>query len=285
MDSLEKGCDMTLVPGLTLAIALFGQAPAETPEAFARAAGARLAYMKESVLTYEIRPADDPDRPYTLEREPVLRFNNPVGRSRDGTVFLWMDRNGRPAVVVQATLNVRGAWVHEFSSLATGEFTSVSPKIAEQWSPAQGGIEFKPLPGAPAPGATPEVRLAQMRDLARRFKLQDDFQLEGWQALRLLPKPFARFGTGRAPAIDGALFAYVLTTDPEAYLMLEARPGKPVPQWHYAFARSTGYPLKASWEGQVVWERGRSGPFRSVRNPFIQFQYSHDVITADPKAP
>jgi hypothetical protein len=88
MDTLEKGYDMTLVPGLTLAIALFGQAPAETPEAFARAAGARLAYMKESVLTYEIRPADDPDRPYTLQREPVLRFSNPVGRSRDGTVFL-----------------------------------------------------------------------------------------------------------------------------------------------------------------------------------------------------
>ena len=34
-----------------------------------------------------------------------------------------------------------------------------------------------------------------------------------------------------------------------------------------------------------MWERGRSGPYRSVQNPFIQFQYSRDVITADPKAP
>jgi hypothetical protein len=276
---------MTLLTGLTLAIALIGQAPDETPEAFAAAAGARLAYMKESVLTYEIRPADEPDRPYTLQREPVLRFSNPVGRSRDGTVYLWMDRNGRPSVVVQATLNRRGVWVHEFSSLATGPFTAVSPKIAETWSPAQGGIEFKPLPGAPTPGATPEVRLAQMRELARRFKLEDDFQFEGWQPLRLLPKLFARYGKDHAPALDGALFAYVLTTDPEAYLMLEARPGKPAPEWHYAFARSTGYPLKASWEGEVVWERGRDGFLHSVRNPFIQFEYSQDVITADPKAP
>ena len=161
--------------------------------------------------------------PTRFSASPVLRFNNPVGRSRDGTVFLWMDRNGRPAVAVQATLNVRGAWVHEFTSLATGPLTSVSPKIAEKWSPAQGGIEFKPLPAHGA-GATPEVRLAQMRDLAQRSQAAGRFPVRRLADAPPASQAVCALGSGRAPAMDGALFAYVLTTDPEAYLMLEASP-------------------------------------------------------------
>ena len=45
-----------------------------------------------------------------------------------------MDRNGRPAVVVQATLNVRGAWVHEFSSLATGPFIFQTVPVSSELS-------------------------------------------------------------------------------------------------------------------------------------------------------
>ena len=92
-----------------------------------------------------------------------------------------------------------------------------------------------------------------MRDLAAGFAVADDFREKGWQALRPMPKPFARYGKPGSPLIDGAVFCFALGTDPEAYLMLEARAGKGGPGWQYAFAPQTSYALKASWKGQEVW--------------------------------
>src|SRR3954447_23343126 len=87
---------MSAFLGMSLTLALIGQAPAAVGEDFAAGSEARLAYMKESVRVYDIRPADDTEIRYRLQAEPVLRFTNPVGRSRDGTVFLWLDGDGRP---------------------------------------------------------------------------------------------------------------------------------------------------------------------------------------------
>ncbi len=114
---------MSLLLSLPLIFGVIGQAASPPSADFAAGSEARLAYMKKSVLVYDIRPADNPELSYKLQPEPVLRFTNPVGRARDGTVFLWLDGDGRPAVVAQATLNLKGTWVHEFSSLSPGRFT------------------------------------------------------------------------------------------------------------------------------------------------------------------
>jgi hypothetical protein len=55
--------------------------------------------------------------------------------------------------------------------------------------------------------------------------------------------------------VDGALFAFVLTTDPEAWLMLETRKKKDGLEWQFAFAPMSGYPLEGSWKEQVVWSQ------------------------------
>jgi hypothetical protein len=185
----------------------------------------------------------------------VLRYTNAVGRSRDGTVFLWVDDLGRPGVAAQASLNRRGLWVHELSSFATGPITARSAGQPD-WSPARAGVEMKPVPGAPRPAETAEQRLAQMRTLTRQFAAEDYFRGESWQTLRLLTKPFARYGKPGSEVIDGALFCYVLTTDPEVYLMLEARRGKDGPEWQFAFAPMTVYPVRGLWKGKNVWELG-----------------------------
>src|SRR5262249_24802969 len=157
-----------------------------------------------SVRTYDIRPADDPEVSFKLRVDPVLRFTNPLGMSRDGTVFLWLDGEGRPRVVAQATLNRREVWVHEFSSLSTGPFTARSSS-GPVWSPDRGGVVFQPVPGAPKPAQGAEQRLTQMRALVREFTVEDDFRRNGWQKLRLLTKPFARYGREGGDVVDGAL--------------------------------------------------------------------------------
>jgi hypothetical protein len=124
-----------------------------------------------------------------------------------------------------------------------------------------------------------------MRQMTRTFAVEDKFQGKSLQALRLLSKPFARYDSPKSGVRDGALFCYVLTTDPEAYLILEAREEKGGSAWHYAFAPSTVFPLKASFEGKTVWECNIDQPESGPTNTLYQFQYSDERISADSKAP
>ena len=153
---------MSPVLSVAMIFALLGQAPSPSPGENVGISAARLAYMKKSVLGYEIHPAADPKTSYKLQPEPLLRFTNPVGQSRDGTVFLWLDGNGRPAVVVQAFLTRSGVWFHELASLSPDPLTALQVGTPI-WSPARSGVELRPISDAPKPAATAEQRFAQMR--------------------------------------------------------------------------------------------------------------------------
>ena len=106
-----------------------------------------------------------------------------------------------------------------------------------------------------------------MHDLAGEFRAEDDFWNRGWNALRLLPKPISRYGKAGGTPEDGALFAFVLGTDPEAFLFIEARKGASALEWQYAFAPMTCWGLKAEHKGRKVW----SLSFRNSSNPFRTF--------------
>src|SRR5204863_2646203 len=131
----------------------------------------------------------------------------------------------------------------EFQSLAFG------PLTAERggktlWEPAQPGVKFAPLPDAPQPAATEPKRSIQLKSLAARFRAE---VVKGaptypdgsvWQ-LRLMTKPLVRYGSPEKLARDGAVFVFCQDTDPDVFLMLEAR-GKGDDGerdelvWHYA---------------------------------------------------
>ncbi len=211
-------------------------------------AAARLEFMKQSVAAYTLRKPDDPTVTYRVQAEPVLRFNNPVGTVRDGTIFLWLGVDERPAAAVQVFLRKDGRWIQAFSSLSTTPLASTGV-----WNPSQPGVEFKPVPGVSKPAETAEQRLRQMRELTKAFGAEMNLNNKTWHDLRLLSKPLARYGKPNSEMLDGGLFAFVLTTDPEAYLLLEARAGKNGPEWQYAFAPEAGSPLRCSWKGNNVW--------------------------------
>jgi hypothetical protein len=256
---LNGGLAMTSLFQLPILLVVLGQAAAADDAKDATESATRLEHMKGLVGAWAVHPADDPNIRFRLQAEPVLRFTNPVGQSLDGTVFLWTGPEGRPVAVVQASLNRRGFWAQELSSLSEGRLVAEAERN-QAWRPGQGGVEFRPIPDAPKPASTPEQRLGQMRALAREFTVEDDFQRKSFQKLRLLPTPFARYGKPGTAVADGVLFCFVLTTDPEAYLILEAREGKAGPEWHYAFAPSTTYPLRASRKGVILWGKNLDRP-------------------------
>jgi hypothetical protein len=230
----------------------------------------RLAIMKGAMAVVEMRAARSAGKSYRLKPEPVLRFTNTVGDSRDGTIFLWLGDADRPEAAVQV-FKTRGAWMQEWSSL------SPAPLIAKMadtpdWRPLGGGVEFKPVPGASKPAEGANERLRQVHALIAGFGARDFFRGQAWQHLRLMPKPFARYGKPGSDVVDGALFAYVLTTDPEAWLMLEARKGKDGLEWQYAFAPMSCYPLEGAYKERVVWSQDWLPNSRSDL-PFYQFAF------------
>ena len=76
-----------------------------------------------------------------------------------------------------------------------------------------------------------------MHALAREFAVEDHFQGKSWHALRLLARPLARYGERGSTPADGAVFSFVLGTNPEAFLMIESRIGTEGAEWQYACLR------------------------------------------------
>lgn len=244
-------------------------------------ARARLAYMKASVTSYNVHPVETGLQPFRLEPEPFFRLNNVVSGVKDGAIFLWLDEIGRPEAAIQVFQIPSGMWLHEFTSLSTAPFVAEAGP-SPRWRPSRPGVEFKPVPDAPRPGSTAEQRHRQMRSIAERFSAEDHFETKSWNSLRLLPKPLVRYGKAGARVEDGALFAFVLASDPEVFLMLEARTGKDGIEWQYALAPMTCYPVKgwlkgkddASTKGREVWSLPLRLPAEDPAGTFYDTQYS-----------
>jgi hypothetical protein len=265
-----------------LILALLGQAmPAggDTPADLK----ARLEFMKRSMATLDVRTLDGLGTPFRLKDEPVLRFTNPVGGSRDGALFLWLGDGDRPAVASQILCNPQQIWAQEFSSLAT------SPLIAKSadgrvWNPTQGGVSFKPVPGADKPAETPERRLRQMHELAQGFSAEHVYRGRTRNKLRLFAKPFARYGRHDSDVQDGALFCFAHGTDPEVLLLLESRQAKEPREWEYAFAPMTGFAIDAFWKGEPIWSKVAEAN-GSARRPTNTFHIRRVLLEPDDNLP
>jgi hypothetical protein len=273
MEKLNPLEEPHIVNGLCsvpLLLGLLSQAPTPAGDTAAELK-ARLEFMKKSIAADDIRALDDRSARFRLLPDPVLRFTNPVGGSKDGAMFLWLDDAGRPAVASQILWNPQEIWVQELSSLCP------SPLIAKSadgrvWNPSRGGVTFKPVPEAARPADSPERRLRQMRQMADGFSAEHYYKGRTWNQLRLLTKPFARYGKANSDAQDGALFCFAHGTDPEALLMLESRPGKDGPEWQYAFAPMTGFAVNAFWKGKPIWSKPAeaNGSGHNPSNTFYQ---------------
>ncbi len=259
---------MNCVLCVPLIMSCFAQAP--PPEGDTPAdVKARLDFMKKAMASIDVRGADDQSTRFRLQAEPVLRFTNPVGGSRDGAMFLWLGEADRPAAACQVLWNPQRIWTQELSSLSTSPLIATSAD-GRTWKPAKAGVSFKPVPDAPKPFETPERRIRQMRELAEGFSAEHFYRSTTWNKLRLLTKPFARYGKPGSEVEDGALFGFAHGTDPEALLLLEARAGQAGPQWQYAFAPMTGYAVNAFWQGKEIWKKpaGAAGSARNSSNTF-----------------
>jgi hypothetical protein len=230
-----------------------GQNPADTP-ANKENIEAALKLTQAAAAEYEIRVGDD-DKPLELQREPVLQWSNPDRGEVHGNVFVWT-RDGRPLAVgaLFKWFSPHTHMAHEFHSLAE-EPLRAAFHGAPVWKTSESGVRFADVPKAPAPAANEAQRLLQFKQLAKDFAGSKKSHSGTESELRLLPQPIHRYAAPKQGILDGALFAFVQGTDPDLFLLIEAR-GKDIAgaSWQYAGARMVSTEeVRLRHRDQQVW--------------------------------
>ena len=220
----------------------------------------------------------DDDKPLELLREPVLKWSNPDRGEVHGNVFLWT-RDGRPRAVASLFkwFSPHTHMSHEFHSFAEGPIRGTFHG-KPVWKTGEPGVRFGDLPGAPAVAANEAQRTLQVKQLARDFsgvkKERDDGNVV---ELRLLPQPIHRYAAPKEGILTGGLFALVHGTDPEIFVLIEAR-GKDAAKarWQYAVTRMTGSGLRLRLREKEVWTadiiRGRQ--VTDPERPYTTFYFN-----------
>jgi hypothetical protein len=117
------------------------------------------------------------------------------------------------------------------------------------------------VPDAPKPAATAGERLLQMRRLARRFTAQEQYRNPQIEC-RLLSQPIDRYKSAAQKIVDGAIFVYANSTNPEMGVVTDGE------HWEYGTLRLTSTDASVWLDGRQVaaYEqispRNRSGSYQ-----------------------
>jgi hypothetical protein len=170
-----------------------------------------------------------------------------------GNVFLWT-LNERPAAVgsLFKWFTPHTHMSHEFHSLSETPITT-RYEGREVWRTKTGGVAFSTLPEAPVPAGSAPQRLLQMKRFARDFAATKRERDGNKQELRLLTQPIYRYAAPKEEVQDGGLFVFVQGTDPEVFLLLEARGEADAAHWQFAAARMKGVGFELRFQDKPIW--------------------------------
>jgi hypothetical protein len=239
---------------LTLLIAAIGQAAVEPPVGDA-IREEKQRFLKEKSVELSLFQASNSNTPLPLYSRPVLFYSNPVGLSTDGATFLWL-AGTRPVAAVSFSLRRPNNAVYRECTSLWSRPLDCRQGNDSVWAPKKGGLFAQRLNDAPAPAVGEAQRLAQMRTIARRFAVTwHHSRTNETTQLNLMPSPLYRFEAESDGIVDGALFAFVVTNDPEMLLLLEAARDKPAdaPFWRFSFARMSSLKEVVRLDDQEIW--------------------------------
>lgn len=243
-----------MLSALCLSLTLFAADPAANDKATVEA---WLKVSLEHAQDYNIHPLNSLDREFTMLPQAVFRHSQPVRGDDIGAVYLWVDREKRPAVIgtifaftVQDDLR---DVAHEMHSLADQPIQA-RWRNRSRWKSPVAGLNWQEVPKGPPVDQTAIGRQRQAREIMRRFQAESTDHQGGRWELRLLPKPLYQFDVEQPAAVlGGSLGAFCQGTDPELILAIEARKVQDEFRWHYAPATFSDYALKLKLDDQQVW--------------------------------
>lgn len=270
----------TLILALVIAMQAKDDAPTKPGSGAAYALSLEI-YANDAAEYTIYRDARRTER-VELRRDPVLICSDPARGGGDGAVYVWTF-HGHPEAIASffsfPTIGPRQLY-HEFHSLSLSILgVSRSGRQASHWTPRAPGVELAVIPGAPRPAQSTAQRLSQMRALTRDFSGFTTDHASRRLELRLLPQPLYRYQSTDPDLVDGALFAFVTSTDPEALLMIEARRNQPSagdPAWEYAICRFTDLSLTVRRQGKEVFHAPLIPYDADRQDPRDRYRVLHD---------
>jgi hypothetical protein len=222
----------------------------------------RFELIRRHVAAAEISSRED-GFPRRFAAKPIFKYSDPA-RGHVAAAVWKLGDEGRPKAILTSELdrfnNGQPCISHEYTSLTSTPFSVTLDGM--HWTPAATEYHFKVFPEAPEPEKTPQRRLLQLRELAKRFAGHEVVVNEKCE-LRLLPQPVDRYVPSKAERADGAIFFFTFGTNPEVMLLIESD-GK---QWSYAAGRMTGAEeVMLTLDDAIAWEgaplqKGTSSPY------------------------
>lgn len=223
----------------------------------------RDAHRQKSKQVAESFQITSDDQPVQVATEPLLRYTDATRRIHESSLWVW-GLKGRPAAIMAIEYypkQPKGTpWLFEIVSLSPHRIHA-HKKTYLDWHAEKPGLNLTVLPDSGTPADRPALRLAQMRQLMRRFTAHESAVIEGRVELRPMTNALHRYEDGKANLIDGALFAFANGTNPEVFVLLEAHSvpgGSPV--WKYSLAQMTGGAVSVSLDGNEVWSSPEADP-------------------------
>jgi hypothetical protein len=232
------------------------------------------ALLTKAMQSFTIACDDDRTKKLEFNESPVLRYSDPVSTSNlyakisDGVVFVWTRQGYPEAITAVHNSNTGRLWL-EFLSLSPTPLTALRQEQAV-WYSKKSGMEFQPVKDAPVPDEDAPKRLSQMRRIVQSFSATVSDRDIANQELRLLSKPIVRYSKAEQGIIDGAVFVFARSTNPEMLLLLEARELEGKRQWMYSPARFTGRGAELRYENKPIWSHEQVEGARDPMNPFFQ---------------
>jgi hypothetical protein len=240
-----------------------------------RQSPARLKLMEQEVAEFAVEAPGAAAGSTRFAAKPLLRYSDPTRGLTEANVLMdatvWrLGEQGRPRAIV--TLEIyrssatEGILSFEFLSLSPDPFTMqhrTEPQIL--WEATDSALKLSPMPSAPAPAATASARLLQMRQLAKRFAVQEKLQSGDQVECRLLPQPIDRYQAADQQIADGAMFAFANGTNPEIGLIFESDDK----QWLYGLVRLSSAEGIVLLDDREVARFPLSNSFQSRKGNYI----------------
>jgi hypothetical protein len=239
---------------LTVGLVIAGQAQTQEKDVTTRPWAV---IVKRHAMATKVYATADPAHPFAPLKKPVLHRMQEVQGSSKGSVLAWPEPSGRRVTICDVFLNAEGPGRYSLDN--EWQSLSASPPRAESsdrvlFNATGPGLEWKPIPNAPAPADMPPGRDRQARRLVERFS-SDLVDRENERIhLRLLTTPLHRHDTNDSPVSrGGALIAFCQQTDPELLLLIEARKSDAGYRWEYAVTGFSDMDLYLRLDVSEVW--------------------------------
>jgi hypothetical protein len=165
----------------------------------------------------EAAQGEQPDEPQPLKllAEPLLHYSDREVNILNGSLWAWGE-TGRPQAFLKTAAHVWGGddpprvtWVTWFVS-TSHDLLTTKWENGLRYKTREPGLKLETIPKGPKPAAAKLGRLAQMKELARRFSVRSgDFTHSSSRSveaeMRLMPTPVHRYADPEAGILDGTV--------------------------------------------------------------------------------